>query len=363
MFNAEAYIAAALRSVLQETSIPLEVIVIDDCSSDRSVEQVQRLQDQRITLLRGEQKGIAATMNIGLAAANGQFIMRCDADDLFKPGRILEQVTWLQQHPDVGAVCGSYDIITSGGAFVLQHATGSEPEWVTDELSQGITRTHLGTYAIRTEILRQIGGFRDYFETGEDIDLQLRLAEACSVFYQPESRYCYRLHDHSITHVIPSERRVFFDRIARTFQNQRQTQGWDDLQEGIYPPKPTGGRSPSFTSSEQIQGFLQGRSWQLFEQERWGAALRTGLRSLLTRPSNPNAWKNFSILVSKVGLLLCQRGGLRRSALKHVRRSLQSAPAAESKTSQPSTHPQNSGTSEPPLVCSDRAGHHPSDRP
>lgn len=226
--------------------------------------------------------------------------MRCDADDLFTPGRIASQADWLTRNPDYGAVCGSYDIIAPNGSFVLQHDTGSIPEEITDELQQGITRTHLCTYAIRTDTLRKLGGFRPYFETGEDIDLQLRLGDSSRVFYQIESRYCYRLHNASITHVIPSERRVFFDRIARTFQHQRQEQGHDDLQQGQFPPIPEGDRSPSYSSQEQIQGFLQGRSWQAFQQGQRIQALKLGMRSLIARPLHGPAWSNFVVLLIKV---------------------------------------------------------------
>ncbi|HEY9814470.1 MAG TPA: glycosyltransferase family A protein [Candidatus Obscuribacterales bacterium] len=300
MYNAEGYITQALQSVLQETTIPLEVIVVNDRSSDRSLERVQAIQDARLRVVNGAKAGISTTMNLGLAAARGTIIMRCDADDLFTPGRIASQANWLLQHPDYGAVCGSYDIIAPNGSFVLQHDTGGTPEEVTDELQQGITRTHLCTFAIRTDILRLLGGFRPYFETGEDIDLQLRLADICRVFYQIESRYCYRLHNDSITHMIPSERRVFFDRIARTFQQQRQHQGQDDLQHGIFPPIPQGSESRSYSSNEQIQGFLQGRAWQALSQGQRRNALKLGVRSLLANPGHLPTWSNFLVLLAKL---------------------------------------------------------------
>lgn len=300
MYNAEEYITQALQSVLQETSIPLEVIVVNNRSSDRSLERVQVIQDVRLRVVNGATMGIATTMNLGLAEARGTIIMRCDADDLFTSGRIASQANWLQQHPDYGAVCGSYDIIAPKGSFVMQHDTGSTPEEITDELQQGITRTHLCTFAIRTDILRLLGGFRPYFETGEDIDLQLRLTDVCRVFYQIESRYCYRLHDESITHMIPSERRVFFDRIARTFQKQRQHQGQDDLQNGYFPPIPQCSETRSYSSSKQIQGFLKGRAWQSLSQGHRRNAFKLGVRSLMANPSHLPTWGNFLVLLAKL---------------------------------------------------------------
>jgi glycosyltransferase involved in cell wall biosynthesis len=313
MYNAEAYIAKALKSVLQETDVALEVIVVNDRSTDRSLQILSTIQDPRVRLVNGAKAGIATTMNLGLAAARGRVIMRCDADDLFPKGRIAAQLNWLEDHPNCGAVCGSYDIIAPNGSFVLKHDTGNTAEDITEELTCGLTRTHLCTFAIRTDVLRQLGGYRPYFETGEDIDLQLRLGEVCQIYYQAASRYSYRLHNESITHVIPSEKRVFFDRVARTFQNERQFEGSDRLQRGIFPEVPQGSESRAYSSSEQIQGFLQGRAWQEYERGHPKAALNMALRSLGANPGHWPTWKNMGILVSK--LVLQRRSPASVSAL------------------------------------------------
>lgn len=304
MHNAEAYITSAVASILQEVTVPLEVIVVNNRSTDRSLQRVLALTDARLRVIHHDTPGIAATLNAGLAVARGTLVMRCDADDLFPRDRLATQACWLQQNPDYSALCGSYEVITPEGATVLQHHLGSQAEEITDELQQGITRTHLGTFAIRTELLRQMGGFRPYFETGEDIDLQLRLGDAGRVFYQPDLYYRYRLHNHSITHTMASERRIFFDRMARTFQCQRQRQGRDDLQQGHLPPVPLGSEARPHTSNQQIQGFLRGRAWQLLTQGERRQALQMGLRSLRANPSCWPAWKNTAILLAKVLLNL-----------------------------------------------------------
>lgn len=71
MYNAEAYITSALTSILRETAVSLEVIVVNDRSSDRSLEQVLAIQDPRLRVVNGAKAGISTTMNLGLAAARG----------------------------------------------------------------------------------------------------------------------------------------------------------------------------------------------------------------------------------------------------------------------------------------------------
>lgn len=298
LYNAERFVGSALSSILQERRLSLEVIVIDDGSTDGSIESVCKLQDDRVRVISNPGKGIAAALNAGLAIARGEVLTRCDADDLYPVKRLMYQTEWLTQHPDYGAVCGGYSAINPKGVSIIRLDCGGESEDITAELQMGITRTHLCTYAIRTEILRSMGGFRPYFHTGEDIDLQLRLSECCKVWYIPDVHYYYRLHSTSITHTQGSAQREFFNAIAREFQKQRHLSGADDVERGC-PPIPPKKEDKPYTAALHIQGFLLGQAWQEFGKgQRW-QALSTGARSLLTQPRNLTVWRSFIMLAVK----------------------------------------------------------------
>lgn len=299
LYNAERFVAAALTSILQERSLPLEVIVVNDGSTDRSVHQLQRFSDHRLRLVNNQGHGIAAALNTGLALAQGQFIVRCDADDLYPADRIRQQVWWLKQHSEFGAICGGYAAIDSKGFPLAEFNNSALPEDISPELCAGFARTHLCTYAIRTEVLRSIDGFRPYFTTGEDIDLQLRLGEVCRVWYQPGVYYHYRLHKSSITHTKASTEREFFDAIAREFQLQRQTRGQDDLQRGNPPLPPQGNNCRPLTAAEHIQNFLLWRAWCEHQAGQKWQAISTGLRSALVFPRNLATWKSVVALAVK----------------------------------------------------------------
>ena len=296
MYNAERYVFAALNSILREQNIPLEVIVVNDGSSDGSLREVLRIKDARLRILHNQGKGIAAAMNTGLAAARGTIITRCDADDLYPQHRLRLQVEWLQQHEDVGAVCGNYSAIDPKGSAVIQFRCGETAEDVTDELLNGNTRTHFCTFAVRTELMRQLGGFRPYFVTGEDVDLQLRLSEVSKVWFLPGTCSHYRVHDHSITHTKSSTEREFFDFIAREFQRQRATFGEDDIQRGCPPTPPQRADKARLSASQHIQGFLLGRAWDEFQAGQRRQAFITGIRSALTLPSNFSVWRSLLAL-------------------------------------------------------------------
>jgi glycosyltransferase involved in cell wall biosynthesis len=304
MRNAERFVKESLRSLLdqngQDKTFDLEVVVVDDGSTDRSAEIVRELNDPRIQLIPGPQRGISAAFNAGLAAAKGQILARCDADDLYPPDRLGWQVRWLDEHPEFGAVCGYYAHINDASEFVADHHNDEPVDELTDELRNGRGRSHMCAYAFRTEILRSIGGCREWFVTSEDADLQYRLAEVTRIGFEPRRAYLYRLHGDSITHQQASAKRLFFEESALRFQQQRRGSGSDDLQRGN--PPAIADFSPGATArhpDEQIQGILLGSSWKEHAQGNKSAAVRLGFRALRMRPTNFSVWKSVVALILK----------------------------------------------------------------
>src|SRR5687767_11717891 len=96
--NARAYVVDALRSIL-EPLLRLEIIVVDDGSTDGSADVIRALNDARVRIVPGPRAGISAAMNAGIEAARGQYVARCDADDLYPPNRLTRQTIWLSQNP------------------------------------------------------------------------------------------------------------------------------------------------------------------------------------------------------------------------------------------------------------------------
>ncbi len=300
MYNAEPFISATLASILQERDIPLEVVVINDGSTDASLKRVQAIDDERVRVINSHCKGFVSAANTGLAAARGEIIMRCDADDLYPPQRLARQVDWLSRHPDFGAVCGNYSTIAVKGHLIANFKCGEEAEEITEELCNGITRNHFNTFAVRAEVLRASGGGRPSLNIAADVDLQLRIGELCRVWYLPDIEYHYRLHDSSLTHMQRTVEREFFDSLVIELQRQRRTQGSDDLQRGCPLPTPPQGSDKSvMKTAEHIQGLLMGSAWQEHRADQKLRALTLGIRSVLTQPSNIGAWRSLLALAVK----------------------------------------------------------------
>ncbi|MEM9881654.1 MAG: glycosyltransferase family A protein [Planctomycetota bacterium] len=298
MRNGEPYIDDTLSSVLGQAGVDLEVVVVDDGSTDGSGQRLRSRNEPRLRVVDGPCRGIAASLNAGFAAASGRYVVRCDADDRLTPGRLAAQAASLDERPDFVAVCGSFHTTTARGRRLAAMRSGDQAVEITDELRRGETRTHFGTFMTRADALARVGGARPYFEVAEDIDLQLRLATAGRVWYEPRDVYAYRLHDASSTHTQARPEIDFLTETARRFARQRAESGTDDLERGDPPAVPRGG-GPASDAGRHTQGILLGEAWRAHQGGDRVAALRLGLRSAARSPLRPAAWKGVALMLLK----------------------------------------------------------------
>jgi glycosyltransferase involved in cell wall biosynthesis len=299
MRNTERFVIPALNSILRSKELAIEIIVVDDKSTDQSVNRVREVRDRRIRLLEGNGRGAANAMNLALAQARGEIIMCCDSDDLFPAERISQQTAWLQSHMEYDAVCGNYSTIDSDGNEITLLRCGTAFADITDELAGGKVRAHLCTYAIRSSFVRRVAGFREFFISGYDIDFQLRCGELGRIAFVPENWYTYRIHNSSIIHTQSSAMMNFYERTAYELQKQRHEFGIDDIQKGNPPPKPTDDRSLPFSATAHIQGQLIGQAWHEHRAGNKIGALRFGFRAVATDPLQMGMWRSLIAMILK----------------------------------------------------------------
>lgn len=174
--NAEKYVELAVRSVMNQSYKNLEIIVTDDCSTDKTFEILQRLakQDSRIKLYKNEANlKIVKTLNNQISQASGKYIARMDADDISLPRRIEKQVDFLEKHKDYG-FCGTnaFYINENGEKIRLSHLpiTAEENLFCLKFYSSFIHPSVL----IRSEIYKE-NLYDENFLYAEDYELWARL--------------------------------------------------------------------------------------------------------------------------------------------------------------------------------------------
>lgn len=204
VYNAQAYLQEALASVAAQTFRDLEILVIDDGSTDRSPQLLAdfALQDWRLRVLRQANAGISAALNLGLSAARGEFIVRMDADDVMLPGRVQAQVAFLRANPALGFCACDVHMVDSAGRVFASYRP--RPRSLPDLQQMIASRlpvvyTH-PTVTCRTTALRAVGGYDRDYEPCEDMELfgRLLLAGHPGVVL-PELLMHYRVHGASIS--------------------------------------------------------------------------------------------------------------------------------------------------------------------
>ena len=200
-YNAEQWMVQCLDSILKQTHPPLEVIVVDDDSSDDTINIVQAWMKEHtcIRLIQlpakpAGQRRASLAINTGIAEAKGNFIALMDADDVALPNRFEMQLHWLERHPDVAAVGSWVQVISAQGkkGQVLQKPEEHE---TLRALLPLFSPFYQNTVMWRAEEIRQHGlSYNQQMEYAEDYEFFSRLARVVKVGNVQEVLVYYRKH-------------------------------------------------------------------------------------------------------------------------------------------------------------------------
>jgi glycosyltransferase involved in cell wall biosynthesis len=188
-----AGLPATLRSVLAQEGVDLELVVVDDGSTDATPALLADAarDDRRVRVLTQPHRGLTAALIAGCAAARGRYVARQDAGDVSLPGRLRAQAAYLDAHPE--AVLVSCRARLRGPAGELLYESGTAGSARAGLLETDPARIsgipHHGTACFRREAFEAAGGYRRQFYFAQDLDLWVRLAERGAVEVLPEVGY------------------------------------------------------------------------------------------------------------------------------------------------------------------------------
>lgn len=188
-YQAEATVADAIESALAQTLAPLEIIVVDDGSSDGTEAALKPYLD-RITYMRRENGGAAAASNVAFAHARGDFVVILDADDIYEPERIEALTELASARPDLDLL--TTDAYLEARGEVIDRFFSSTPFAVTDQRLHILERCFLACPAVRRTPLLDAGGFDESLRIGYDWECWIRLlhrGSAAGAVDEPLLRY------------------------------------------------------------------------------------------------------------------------------------------------------------------------------
>jgi glycosyltransferase involved in cell wall biosynthesis len=270
-YNRAHYLAEAIQSALDQTYADLEVVVVDDGSTDNSAELVRRFADPRVRLFRLENRGISAALNTAFRAARGRYIAILNSDDRWLPELLAQEVAVLEANSDAGLVYARCQAMDSSGR-PLARTTGVPARYPGQMLRSLLYGDHICTIAvlIRREHVEQAGLWDESLIANEDWDLWLRLALICRFAFVDTILAHFRAHTGRITST-SSERfaRLVADRVRVLDKVYARV----DL-----PPEAAGMRSLAYCNVYIDVGLR----W--LKVHDWRESLRAFSRALLLAP-------------------------------------------------------------------------------
>jgi glycosyltransferase involved in cell wall biosynthesis len=196
-YNAGRYIGATLESVFAQTWPDLEVIVVDDGSTDGSVRTIESLARRELTVIRQANRGQTAALNAGLSHAGGDFVQYLDADDLIDPDKIKVQMARLADNP--GCIATSswgrfYDLPKNTRFETEEVSRDLDPlDWLAASRARGLGMMFPALWLIPMPIVRAVGPWREELTLNNDAEYFTRIILAARrVLFCPEAHCRYR---------------------------------------------------------------------------------------------------------------------------------------------------------------------------
>jgi len=207
------FLEKCLRSVVSQDVTDLDVVIVDDCSTDLRIKPfLERFRSQTgaRVIFHGENKGVAEAQNTAIAAARGDYVAFLDCDDMLPSGALAKMLAYLDKNPSCDYVFTDRIDISDAGGFIRFACYGGyqEERFLGDfrrDLLNGMIASHLKV--IRREAILQAGGFDAGVSGVQDWSLALSIAEFGAFGYLPQPLYCYRVHEKTVT--LSSRRKQF----------------------------------------------------------------------------------------------------------------------------------------------------------
>ena len=227
--NGSRYLEEALESLAAQTYPELEIVAVDDGSTDSTPEILARFAERhpRTRLLRTEGLGLAAALHRAAGEATGATLARQDDDDRSHPERIERQVRFFHVHPEVGVVGTAAARIDEAGKTIRPYPVPTTRATIAAALRRGTPFVH-GSVMMRREVYDASGGYRAPFQAAQDVDLWLRIPPGIEFANMPQTLYDWREHPGGVF-ARARDRQLFFAAVARAFAEERRASGADSI--------------------------------------------------------------------------------------------------------------------------------------
>lgn len=215
LYNKETEIEYTLRSVLAQTLPPLEIIVVNDGSTDESLDVARSVQSPLIRIIDQSNGGVCRARNRGIEQAMGDYIAFLDADDEWEPNFLEEISALIRDYPEAGAYSTAFNVVSNEGSFPADTPTrrGIVENFFRESAHKYIVIP--STCCIRRDVLRDVGLFPEGMKIGEDLYMWIKIARKYKFCFSPE--------------LLASYSRIANNRSAKSYTREKTRHTFEEL--------------------------------------------------------------------------------------------------------------------------------------
>lgn len=296
VYNAGRNLRVSLQSILNQTYANLEVIIVDDGSTDDGIDSIADIKDSRLRIVTQENSGVGAARNRCLQELSGDLHVTQDADDISHPDRVMRQVQCMADHPDIAAVFAGHELII-GDRVIAPRFGGKSPEACRRDVDVFCMPAHAPTAMYRTAMVSDIQ-YEPSLKVAEDVDYVLQIGERYPMMVLDACLYSYRVH-------LASTSRVD---MARTDQMVRKMVERACRRRGLEPkedmlPRRTASAHRAHRNREAVVPHFMESVLDLRRAGRRVQAMRTALFCLMLHPLDPYYYKPLAYFAAPFGMI------------------------------------------------------------
>ena len=231
VYNGEKYLKEAIESILNQAFTDLEFIIVNDGSTDKSLEIIQSYNDERIKIINNEKNiGLVKSLNKALQFVKGEYIARQDADDSSLPNRLKLQLEFLEKHPEVALLGTGIYVINENGETIERRIMHPNPK---RSLLKGNRFIH-GSVMFKKSVIDEVGTYNETLRYSQDYELWLRISKKYDVRNLTAPLYKLRMHKSSILSRKVEEQQMYAVLAQKLAMNEIKEETLRDLQDN--PP-------------------------------------------------------------------------------------------------------------------------------
>lgn len=230
VYNGEQHLRESIESILNQTFTNFGFIIVNDGSTDASLEIIKGYDDAKIRIINNEENiGLTKSLNKAIKEARGEYIARQDADDISLPNRLELQHEFLEKHPEVALLGTGIYVIDEKGDKIEKRIMHPNPK---KSLLKGNRFIH-GSVMFRKSVIDELGAYNETLKYSQDYELWLRLSKKYNVRNLTAPLYKLRMHRGSILSKKVEEQQMYAVLAQKLAMNEAKEQTLLDLQDNL----------------------------------------------------------------------------------------------------------------------------------